>query len=140
MSRFIYILLAILFIGLTALGIDAADIDLGSILTGQDGVELHYEQQNQASALEVYVGDLPAEAQDTLKLIKQGGPFPYSKDGIVFYNREGQLPDKPKGYYHEYTVKTPGVTNRGARRIVTGAEGEYYYTDDHYRTFKLVKE
>ncbi len=88
--------------------------------------------------------DLPKEAQQTLALIKQGGPFPYAKDGVVFGNYEGVLPKRKRGYYHEFTVKTPGARNRGARRIITGGEptasGEYYYTDDHYATFRRIRE
>ena len=87
---------------------------------------------------------LPKEARQTLDLIKKGGPFPYAKDGTVFRNYEGVLPKQKRGYYHEFTVRTPGVRHRGARRIVTGGEpassGEYYYTDDHYATFKRIKE
>jgi ribonuclease T1 len=83
---------------------------------------------------------LPLEARDTFRLIKQGGPFPFPRDGIVFGNRERQLPKRPRGYYHEYTVSTPGVHNRGARRIVCGAVPECYYSDDHYQTFKRIKE
>ncbi|WP_405729437.1 ribonuclease [Streptomyces sp. NBC_00028] len=83
--------------------------------------------------------DLPSQAYDTLGLIKSGGPFPYSQDGSVFQNREGVLPSQSTGYYHEYTVKTPGSSTRGARRIVTGEEyQEDYYTADHYATFDLV--
>ncbi|MFJ9928222.1 MULTISPECIES: ribonuclease domain-containing protein [Streptomyces] len=82
---------------------------------------------------------LPPEADDTLGLIAQGGPYPYSQDGTVFSNREGVLPDQPSGYYHEYTVKTPGSSTRGARRIVTGEQNqEDYYTSDHYATFDLI--
>ena len=91
----------------------------------------------------VAVGQLPREAQQTLVRIKQGGPFPYAKDGVVFGNYEKALPQQRRGYYHEYTVKTPGVRSRGARRLITGGEpnsGEYYYTDDHYATFSRVKE
>nr|WP_230410215.1 ribonuclease [Undibacterium rugosum] len=92
----------------------------------------------------VFVQDLPREAQSLLQLIKQGGPFPYAKDGVVFGNYEGALPKQKRGYYHEYTVKTPGARNRGARRIVAGGEpassGEYYYTDDHYQSFRRIKE
>ncbi|WP_420476620.1 ribonuclease [Noviherbaspirillum sp. ST9] len=88
--------------------------------------------------------DLPKEAQQTLVLIKQGGPFPYPKDGSVFGNYEGVLPKQKRGYYHEFTVKTPGARNRGARRIVSGGDpatsGEHYYTDDHYATFRRIKE
>lgn len=84
-------------------------------------------------------GDLPSQAYDTLELIEWGGPFPYTQDGSVFQNREGILPSHPTGYYHEYTVKTPGSSTRGARRIVTGEEyQEDYYTSDHYATFDLV--
>ncbi|MDQ0948541.1 ribonuclease T1 [Streptomyces phaeochromogenes] len=82
---------------------------------------------------------LPSQAHDTLDLIEQGGPYPYSQDGTVFQNREGILPSQSSGYYHEYTVITPGSSTRGARRIVTGEETqEDYYTADHYATFKLV--
>ncbi|MFI9272755.1 ribonuclease [Kitasatospora sp. NPDC052896] len=82
---------------------------------------------------------LPSEADDTLNLIADGGPFPYSEDGEVFQNREGVLPSQQYGYYHEYTVDTPGDSNRGTRRIITG-EGaqEDYYTSDHYETFYLI--
>lgn len=82
--------------------------------------------------------DLPPEAHDTIALIEQGGPFPYNQDDSTFQNREGLLPSRPKGYYREYTVITPGESDRGARRIVTGGEGEFYYTDDHYASFQRV--
>ncbi|GHF83777.1 ribonuclease domain-containing protein [Streptomyces griseosporeus] len=82
--------------------------------------------------------DLPAEARATLALIDRGGPFPYEKDGAVFGNFERRLPPHPRGYYHEYTVPTPGSHDRGARRIVTGQGGEIYYTDDHYDSFRVV--
>lgn len=82
---------------------------------------------------------LPAQAHDTLDLIEAGGPYPYPQDGTVFQNREGILPSQGSGYYHEYTVKTPGSPDRGARRIVTGEENqEDYYTADHYESFDLV--
>jgi ribonuclease T1 len=83
---------------------------------------------------------LPAEARQTLALIKAGGPFPYRQDGSVFGNREGLLPKRERGYYREYTVKTPGAKDRGARRIVAGRGAEYYYTDDHYRSFRRIIE
>ncbi|MEU9399282.1 ribonuclease domain-containing protein [Streptomyces sp. SID4985] len=92
-----------------------------------------------ASVGSICYGDLPSQAYDTLELIDQGGPFPYSQDGVVFQNREGVLPSQSSGYYHEYTVKTPGESTRGARRIVTGkAYEEDYYTSDHYATFDLI--
>jgi ribonuclease T1 len=88
----------------------------------------------------VLVVELPPEALDTIALIDSGGPFPYARDGIVFQNREGLLPEAPPGYYQEYTVPTPGEADRGARRIVTGACGEQYYTDDHYQSFRIIEE
>ena len=92
----------------------------------------------------VSVSQLPQEAQATLILIKQGGPFPYAKDGVAFGNYEGMLPRQRRGYYHEFTVKTPRARNRGARRIIAGGNpqtsGEYYYTDNHYQTFRRIQE
>lgn len=87
---------------------------------------------------EIAYDDLPREALETIILIIEDGPFPFDRDGITFQNREGLLPDEPRGYYKEYTVITPGVSTRGARRIVAGAEGEFYYTDDHYESFSWV--
>lgn len=81
---------------------------------------------------------LPEEAKQTVALIKSNGPFPYQQDGAVFGNREGQLPKRARGYYREYTVKTPGARDRGARRIVAGRGGELYYSEDHYRSFRRV--
>lgn len=92
------------------------------------------------SAQTIAVSALPAEARTTLQLIKRGGPFPYPRDGVVFGNFEKRLPQQPRSYYHEYTVKTPGVRNRGARRIVCGAPVECYYSGDHYQTFQRIKE
>jgi len=91
----------------------------------------------------VALGTLPAEAQSTYRLVFSGGPFPYAKDGIVFGNRERQLPAKPRGYYREYTVKTQGSRDRGARRIVCGGKPPTqpeacFYTDDHYASFRLI--
>ncbi|MEZ5628008.1 MAG: ribonuclease domain-containing protein [Rhodocyclaceae bacterium] len=85
---------------------------------------------------------LPPEALTTLTLIERGGPFPYRKDGTTFHNRERLLPQKPRGYYREYTVPTPGERTRGARRIVTGGTPPeiYYYTADHYRSFRRIPE
>ncbi|MFI6053777.1 ribonuclease domain-containing protein [Streptomyces violascens] len=81
---------------------------------------------------------LPPEARQTLKLIDSGGPFPYSKDGVVFGNFEKLLPQQKRGYYHEYTVQNPKSRDRGAWRIVTGQGKEFYWTDDHYKSFKAV--
>jgi ribonuclease T1 len=88
----------------------------------------------------VQVDDLPREARETLELIKQGGPFPYKRDGVVFANRERRLPVQSGDYYREYTVPTPGARDRGARRIIAGESGEYYYTGDHYKTFRRIRE
>jgi ribonuclease T1 len=91
----------------------------------------------------VSVRALPPEAQQTLALIKQGGPFPYPRDGIVFGNYQHALPSQSRGYYHEYTVKTPGAHNRGAQRIVVGGNvpnAVYFYTNDHYATFQRIQE
>ncbi|QNT75254.1 ribonuclease domain-containing protein [Dehalogenimonas etheniformans] len=82
--------------------------------------------------------DLPTEAKTTLHLIDIRGPFPFPQDGSVFNNFEMLLPKKGSGYYHEYTVITPGSSDRGPRRIVIGANGESYYTDDHYASFRLI--
>jgi ribonuclease T1 len=82
--------------------------------------------------------DLPKQAKDTIRLIDRGGPFPFSRDGITFQNREQILPQKTNGYYREYTVITPGSSDRGARRIVEGENGELFYTDDHYESFREV--
>jgi guanyl-specific ribonuclease Sa len=86
----------------------------------------------------VPLSSLPPEAAETADLVEEGGPFPYPQDGTVFQNREDLLPDCPSGYYHEYTVETPGSPDRGARRIVTGDDGEHFYTDDHYASFSLI--
>ena len=91
----------------------------------------------------VHLHELPVQAQQTERLIRRGGPFPYAKDGTVFGNRERLLPLKARGYYREYTVRTPGVRDRGARRIVCGGRPPErpeacYYTDDHYASFRLI--
>ena len=97
-----------------------------------------------AQAQEIARTELPREAQETLRLIEQGGPFPYPRDGVVFHNREKLLPLQTRGYYHEYTVRTPGVQHRGARRIVCGGSARQqplacYYTADHYRSFRKIR-
>lgn len=98
---------------------------------------------NPALVAPVALATLPIEAQATHRLILAGGPFPYSKDGSVFGNRERLLPMHPRGHYREYTVKTPGARNRGARRIVCGGQPPTqpeacYYTADHYASFKRI--
>ena len=89
---------------------------------------------------EVTASELPAQARETIALIRTGGPFPYPRDGVVFGNFEERLPVKARGYYREYTVRTPDAKDRGARRIVAGRGGELYYTDDHYSSFRRIKE
>jgi ribonuclease T1 len=86
--------------------------------------------------------DLPREAQQTLSLIKQGGPFPYDRDGVIFGNFEKRLPREQRGFYHEYTVKTPGERSRGARRIIAGDTPPrlFYYADNHYQSFRRIRE
>jgi ribonuclease T1 len=92
----------------------------------------------------VDIAALPLEAQQTLVLIRRGGPFPYPRDGIAFGNYERLLPEQKRGYYREFTVKTPGVRGRGARRIIAGGDAvapkEYFYTDDHYASFRRIRE
>src|SRR6267154_2006118 len=107
-----------------------------SALLGVDGVEA---RRDPAAALApVAVADLPAEARVTLARIRSDGPFAFDRDGVTFGNRERMLPPRPRGYYREYTVKTPGSRGRGARRIVCGGEkdslAECYYSDDHYQS------
>jgi ribonuclease T1 len=116
----------------------AACIVLAALLAaGTAGARSTHE-----SLPEVAASALPAEARRTLELIASGGPYPYQRDGIVFANREQRLPLHPRGYYHEYTVKTPGANSRGARRVICGGElrsiGECYYTDDHYQSFRRI--
>lgn len=103
------------------------------------------EQANAQDASSIALSALPREAQATYRLILAGGPFPYEKDGVVFGNREHQLPRHPRGYYREYTVKTKGSRNRGARRIVCGGSppdrpDACYYTGDHYANFRRIAE
>lgn len=86
----------------------------------------------------VQVRDLPPQAAQTLALIDKGGPYPYRQDDTVFGNLEGHLPKHPRGYYHEYTVPTPGSSDRGARRLIVGRDGDVYYTADHYDSFRQV--
>jgi ribonuclease T1 len=114
------------------------------------GVVAEAKQARDAQYLDtVALAALPPEAHNTLRLIRQGGPFPYPrKDGSTFGNFERRLPLQPRGYYREYTVPTPGSRDRGPRRIIAGEgrggdvanSGEYYYTDDHYRRFRRISE
>ncbi|MEU8826687.1 ribonuclease [Streptomyces sp. NPDC048636] len=125
-----------------ALGVLASTLLLGGTAVTATAVPTTHSVVSVQAAADV--GDicyskLPDEAHDTLDLIEKGGPYPYPQDGTVFDNREGILPEQSSGYYHEFTVKTPGSPDRGARRVVTGdKENEDYYTADHYESFDLV--
>lgn len=100
--------------------------------------------QPQITGRAIPISDLPREGQQVMRQIAQGGPFRYAKDGTTFGNRERRLPTRPSGYYREYTVPTPGETDRGARRIVCGGQpdtrtDDCHYTPDHYRTFRSIQ-
>ncbi len=97
------------------------------------------QRQDPSGLPVVLVEDLPVQARRTLDLIDAGGPFPYARDGVVFQNRERLLPAQSRDAYHEYTVPTPGESDRGARRIITGPGGQRYYSDDHYGSFRVVR-
>ncbi|MEV4318385.1 ribonuclease domain-containing protein [Actinocrispum sp. NPDC049592] len=118
-----------LVIGLAGIGAPAA---------AADGLAIQAACGTTSGFTKVNLSALPSQATDTVRLIQRGGPFPYRQDGQVFQNRERILPTCPASYYHEYTVKTPGSPDRGARRIITGSAGEYFYTADHYASFRLV--
>lgn len=116
---------------------------VGALVAAGAGEIAHAKEP--APVVSVEVGDLPREAQDTECLIRRGGPFPTVKDAAVFGNRERLLPLKTRGYYREYTVRTPSARDRGARRIVCGGHRPVspdacYYTDDHYASFRLIAQ
>ncbi|MFD8595601.1 ribonuclease domain-containing protein [Kitasatospora sp. NPDC059646] len=112
---------------------------LGLLTLAPTAVVVTAAEAHAAVSGNVCYSALPSQGRDTIRLIDAGGPFPYSQDGVVFQNREGVLPAQTTGYYHEYTVITPGSPTRGARRIVTGkVHHEDYYTADHYATFRRV--
>lgn len=142
-SRALAALLLLALVALIVAGCAGSDSSTASTSPAQTPVD--QAERGAATAVQSRSGlptilyqDLPRQAQDTIRLIEQDGPFPFERDGITFQNREGLLPDEPRGYYREYTVITPGSRDRGARRIVAGAEGELYYTDDHYESFREV--
>ncbi len=117
---------------------------VAAVLTAALTMALPAAARSSGSVPEVAYADLPQEARATYRVIPKGGPFPYDRDGVVFGNREGILPAKPRGYYHEYTVPTPGVESRGARRIVCGgaatAPDACWYSADHYQSFRRIRE
>jgi ribonuclease T1 len=113
------------------------------LLAGAMGAGFHDASARDARPVgEISLAQLPAEARATLTLIRKGGPYPYRQDGTRFGNRERLLPQQSRDYYSEYTVRTPGSRDRGARRIVAGGSPptEFFYTADHYRSFKRIKE
>ncbi|MGH9184300.1 MAG: ribonuclease domain-containing protein [Acidimicrobiales bacterium] len=118
-----------------AAAIVAATVVVGLVLTDSDSADA---PGGVTSLPAITIDALPPEALDTLQLIRSEGPFPYDQDGAVFQNREGLLPERPTGYYHEFTVPTPGEDDRGARRLVVGDDGERFYTDDHYSSFREI--
>lgn len=142
---------ALLVIGLLAYqflpGSDSGDAS-SVVVSDQDSVATQVlldetERATESTTKVIYdrtisVNDLPPEAIETLLLIDDDGPYPYRKDGSTFQNREGRLPDRPGDHYREFTVETPGSTDRGARRIVAGTDGELYWTDDHYDSFAQI--
>ena len=123
----------------------ASAVTTALLLSGLAGGAQVKEAPTATPALaEISLSELPAQAQETHRLVHAGGPFPYAKDGVVFGNRERLLPRKARGFYREYTVKTPGARDRGARRIVCGgtpptAPEVCYYTADHYASFKRIR-
>jgi ribonuclease T1 len=117
---------------------------LAAVITGPQAQARGWTERHVESSASVRMAELPVQARETYGLIRQGGPFPYGKDGTVFGNRERILPGATRGYYREYTVTTPGARDRGARRIVCGgpekAPHACYYTADHYASFRKIVE
>ena len=111
-----------------------------AILLATGAAPAHAQERGAAPVGVVELAELPPEARQTIALVRRGGPFPYERDGVAFGNFERLLPQRERGYYREYTVTTPGLRHRGARRIVSGRGGELYYTDDHYRSFRRIRE
>jgi ribonuclease T1 len=129
-----------LIFGVAALLVGVAAVNLGTAAATNKGVMARDVRPEPGT---VAIAAMPAEAQQTERLIRSGGPFPYQKDGIEFGNREQLLPRQPRGYYREYTVRTQGESDRGPRRIVCGGrqprEPEAcFYTEDHYASFKRI--
>ncbi len=113
------------------------------VVAGVTGVVHAKQTRTQDGIATISLAELPSQGKQTFERIHQGGPFPYDKDGVVFGNRERLLPAEKRGFYREYTVKTPGSRDRGARRIVCGGEPKApaacYYTADHYSSFRRIQ-
>ena len=122
----------------------AAAMALLALSGGLIGTSVQAKTEAPAAVLQTMtVAALPSQGRDMMALIEKGGPFKYDKDGTVFGNREKFLPARQRGYYREYTVRTPGESSRGARRIVCGgqqprAPDACFYTDDHYASFRQI--
>lgn len=114
-----------------------AAVGIGYAINAARGHE-HAATSGSTPSVTVAMSALPPQVSETVRLIQAGGPFPYPQDDAVFHNAERRLPSEPDGYYHEYTVPTPGSPDRGARRVITGQGGEFYYTADHYETFRRL--
>lgn len=113
----------------------------GTSTTQPSGTAYPSDQNTPDSGLDTIAeSKLPKEAKEVLGLIRAGGPYKYDQDDKTFQNREGILPQQKRGYYREYTVETPGSDDRGARRIVAGRDGDKYWTDDHYDSFRQIQE
>jgi len=121
----------------------AAAAFIAALVLAAAGASPAFARMSPDSLPEVALADLPKEARELRAQIDNGGPFHYSRDGVVFGNREGMLPAKPRGYYHEYTVRTPGARDRGARRMVCGGPKTTpdvcYYSNDHYQSFRRIR-
>ncbi len=142
--RALFVLVVVLVAAVVGTIRTAGDLAESPASNSEPGVELETDRRS-SNALDptsglpmVDVDQLPSEAADTVTAIRSGGPYPFDRDDTVFQNREGLLPDRPTGYYREYTVVTPGENDRGARRIVAGDDGELYYTADHYSSFVVI--
>ncbi len=126
-------------LGALSLALAAALVAVWFVFAPGEGQAL-WRAPTALASTDVQVHQLPPEARQTLLRIKHGGPYPFSKDDSIFGNREGRLPRQQRGYYREYTVITPGSRDRGARRIIAGQAGDYWYTADHYRSFRRIRE
>jgi ribonuclease T1 len=130
--------LAVTLLGVVGIGLLGAGANLTAPSASPSPSPSAGSQTPRSGLPGIAVADLPKQARDTLALIDRGGPYPYSQDNTVFSNLERVLPERPKGYYREYTVVSPGSSSRGTRRLVVGAQGDIYFTADHYQTFRQV--